>query len=94
MASFDVLALATAIGLQTERVRLRIGPLTIGVRSPVAIALGVASVATLIGRRLQRGRHPVSDQPSEFLELGSIQVRDRPVGHFGGVPIDDIEAVS
>ena len=50
MASFDAFALATAIGLQTERVRLKIGPLAVGVRSPVGIALGVASVATLIGR--------------------------------------------
>jgi probable F420-dependent oxidoreductase len=50
MASFDAFALATAIGLQTERVRLKVGPLAVGVRSPVAIALGVSSVATLIGR--------------------------------------------
>ena len=50
MASFDAFALATAIGLQTDRVRLKIGPLAIGVRSPVAIALGVSSVATLVGR--------------------------------------------
>jgi probable F420-dependent oxidoreductase len=50
MASFDAFALATAIGLRTERVRLKIGPLPVGVRSPVAIALGVASVATLTER--------------------------------------------
>ncbi len=50
MASFDAFALATAIGLQTERVRLKIGPLAVGVRSPVTIALGISSVATLIGR--------------------------------------------
>jgi probable F420-dependent oxidoreductase len=50
MASFDAFALATAIGLQTERMRLKVGPLAIGVRSPVAIALGIASVATLSGR--------------------------------------------
>jgi probable F420-dependent oxidoreductase len=50
MSSFDAFALATAIGLRTERARLKIGPLAVGVRSPVAIALGVASVATLIGR--------------------------------------------
>ena len=50
MHSYDAFALATSIGLQTERVRLKIGPLPIGVRGPVGIALGVASVATLIGR--------------------------------------------
>jgi probable F420-dependent oxidoreductase len=47
MASFDAFALATAIGLRTERIALTIGPLAVGVRSPVAIALGVSSVATL-----------------------------------------------
>jgi probable F420-dependent oxidoreductase len=50
MASLDAFALATAIGLQTERVRLKIGPLAVAVRGPVAIALGVSSVATLTGR--------------------------------------------
>ncbi len=50
MACFDAFALATAIGLQTRHMRLTIGPLAIGVRGPVGIALGVASVATLIGR--------------------------------------------
>lgn len=52
MAALDAFALATAIGLQTERARLKIGPLAVGVRSPVAIALGIASVATLTGRRV------------------------------------------
>jgi probable F420-dependent oxidoreductase len=50
MASFDAFALATAIGLRTDRIRLKIGPLPVGVRSPVAIALGASSVATLVGR--------------------------------------------
>jgi len=50
MASFDAFALATAIGLRTERMRLKVGPLAISVRSPAAIALGVASVATLSDR--------------------------------------------
>lgn len=52
MASFDAFALATAIGLRTQRLRLKIGPLAVGVRSPVAIALGVASVATLTGHEV------------------------------------------
>jgi probable F420-dependent oxidoreductase len=47
MATFDAFALATAIGLKTARLRLRVGPLAIGVRTPVAIALGVSSVAML-----------------------------------------------
>lgn len=49
MATFDAFALATAIGVRAPGLRLCIGPLAIGVRSPVALALGVASVATLTG---------------------------------------------
>jgi probable F420-dependent oxidoreductase len=50
MATFEAFALATAIGLRTQRARLRVGPLAVGVRTPVAIALGIPSVATLTGR--------------------------------------------
>ncbi len=49
MATFDAFALATAIGDRAPRLRLTIGPLAIGVRSPVGIALGASSVATLTG---------------------------------------------
>ncbi|GAA3523753.1 LLM class F420-dependent oxidoreductase [Amycolatopsis ultiminotia] len=52
MATFDAFALATAVAVGTERIGLRIGPLPAGVRSPVSLALGVSSVATL-------GRAPV-----------------------------------
>jgi probable F420-dependent oxidoreductase len=50
MHAFDAFALATAIGLRTERIALTVGPLPIGVRGPVTIARGLASVATLTGR--------------------------------------------
>lgn len=49
MATFDVFALATRIGLETELV-LTVGPLPVAVRTPVTMAMGVASVAALIGR--------------------------------------------
>jgi probable F420-dependent oxidoreductase len=49
LVSFDAFALATAIGCATDRLRLKIGPLAVGVRSPVAIALAASSVATLTG---------------------------------------------
>ena len=49
LATFDAFALATAVGHRAEGMRLKIGPLPIGVRSPVSIALGVSSVATLTG---------------------------------------------
>jgi probable F420-dependent oxidoreductase len=51
MATFDAFALATAIGLRAPGLALKIGPLAVGVRSPVALALGLASVASLTGAR-------------------------------------------
>jgi probable F420-dependent oxidoreductase len=47
-ATFDAVALATAIGDRTG-LRLKMGPLAAGVRSPVAVALAVSSVASLTG---------------------------------------------
>lgn len=49
LATFDAFALATAVGHRAEGLRLEIGPLPIAVRSPVSIALGVSSLATLTG---------------------------------------------
>jgi probable F420-dependent oxidoreductase len=49
MASFDSFALAAAVGMRTPGMRLKLGPLPISVRSPVAIALGASSVASLTG---------------------------------------------
>jgi probable F420-dependent oxidoreductase len=49
MATFDAFALATAVGLRTPGLALKIGPLAVGVRSPVALALGLASVTALTG---------------------------------------------
>jgi probable F420-dependent oxidoreductase len=49
MASFDAFALATAVGLRTPGLRLKVGPLPISVRTPVAVALGASSVASLTG---------------------------------------------
>jgi probable F420-dependent oxidoreductase len=49
MATFDAFALATAVGLRAPGLALKIGPLAVGVRSPVALALGLASVTALTG---------------------------------------------
>lgn len=49
MATFDAFALATAVGHRAPGLRLKIGPLAIGVRSPVSIALAASSVAVLTG---------------------------------------------
>jgi probable F420-dependent oxidoreductase len=51
MATFDAFALAGALGAQTDHVELTVGPLAVGVRDPMAMAMGTASVAALSGRR-------------------------------------------
>jgi probable F420-dependent oxidoreductase len=50
MATFDAFALATAVGLRTSCISLKIGPLAAGVRSPVALALGLSTVVATTGR--------------------------------------------
>lgn len=52
MATYDAFALATAIGLRTERIALTVGPLPVAVRDPMMIAVGVASVSAVTGRRV------------------------------------------
>jgi probable F420-dependent oxidoreductase len=49
MATYDAFALATAVGLRAPGMPLKIGPLPVGVRGPVTLALGVSSVASLTG---------------------------------------------
>jgi probable F420-dependent oxidoreductase len=49
MATFDAFALATAVGLRAPGLGLRVGPLPVSVRTPVSIALGASSVASLTG---------------------------------------------
>ncbi len=51
-ATWDAFALATAVGLATDRIPMTIGPLPVGVRDPAMIAMGAASVAALTRRRV------------------------------------------
>lgn len=50
MATYDAFALATAIGLKTKNIDITVGPLAVSVRTPMTIAMGVASVAALVDR--------------------------------------------
>jgi probable F420-dependent oxidoreductase len=50
--SWDTFALATAIGLATDRIAITAGPLAVTVRDPATIAIGAASVAALTGRHV------------------------------------------
>jgi probable F420-dependent oxidoreductase len=49
MATYDAFALATAVGHRVPGLHLKVGPLALGVRSPVTLALGASSVASLTG---------------------------------------------
>lgn len=50
MATFDAFAFATAVGSDPGKMALNIGPLAVSVRTPMTMAMGVASVAALTGR--------------------------------------------
>ncbi|MEX2624426.1 MAG: LLM class F420-dependent oxidoreductase [Acidimicrobiia bacterium] len=53
MLHFDAFALAGAIAAMTTEVTITVGPLSIGLRDPVLLAMGVGSVS-VIGRRPAR----------------------------------------
>jgi probable F420-dependent oxidoreductase len=50
MATYDAFALATAVAGSTESIEPVVGPLAVSVRTPLTIAMGVASVSSLTGR--------------------------------------------
>lgn len=50
MATYDAFALATEVAHATEHIEPVVGPLAVAVRSPVGIAMGAATVASLTGR--------------------------------------------
>jgi probable F420-dependent oxidoreductase len=52
MATYDAFAFATAAGHRTEQIGLTVGPLAVSVRTPMTMAMGIASVADLTGRRV------------------------------------------
>ncbi|HJU51766.1 MAG TPA: LLM class F420-dependent oxidoreductase [Acidimicrobiia bacterium] len=51
MLHFDAFALAGAIAHSTKEITVTVGPLAIGLRDPVLLAMGVGSVETIGGRQ-------------------------------------------
>ena len=51
MATYDAFAFATAVTLKTQDIQLTVGPLAVAARTPMTIAMGVASVADLGDRQ-------------------------------------------
>jgi probable F420-dependent oxidoreductase len=72
---WDCFALATAIGLATDRIALTIGPVPVSLRDPAMIAVGVASVAALTHRSVGIARGASS---TRFVEGMHGRVRHRP----------------
>ena len=50
MATYDAFSFATAAGLNTQQIGLTVGPLAVSVRTPMTMAMGIASVADLTAR--------------------------------------------
>lgn len=48
--TWDAFVLATAVGLNTQRSTVTVGPVPVSVRDPATISRGAASVASVIGR--------------------------------------------
>lgn len=51
MATYDAFAFATSAAHRTSRIALNVGPLAVSVRTPMTMAMGIASVADLTGRQ-------------------------------------------
>jgi len=51
MATYDAFAFATAAASRTKQIALSVGPLAVSVRTPMTMAMGIASVADLTGRQ-------------------------------------------
>jgi probable F420-dependent oxidoreductase len=94
MATFDAFALATAVGLRCPALGLTIGPLAVHVRSAAGIAMGVASVAELVGPRVDvalgtsspavvawHGRH--RQEPAATLAISAAEVHRLLAGERG-----------
>lgn len=50
MATYDAFTLAASVAHKTEQIGLTVGPLAVSVRTPLTMAMGLASVADLTGR--------------------------------------------
>jgi probable F420-dependent oxidoreductase len=86
LVTFDAVALATAIGDRTQRLRLKLGPLAAGVRSPAALALAVSSVARLTG-------NPVGLALGASSPMIVAGWHDRPFEHAAARMRETIEAL-
>lgn len=52
MATYDAFSFATAVGLRSDNINFTLGPFAVSVRSPMTIAMGAATVASMTGRKV------------------------------------------
>lgn len=78
--TWDAFVLATAVGLNTKKSTITVGPVPVSVRDPATISRGAASVASVIGR-------PVG----VALGTSSIRVVEKLHGRSRKRPVGDLE---
>lgn len=61
MATFDSFAFATAVGMRCKGLVLTVGPLSVHARTPMTLAMGIASVAELTGAQVRLALGTSSD---------------------------------
>jgi probable F420-dependent oxidoreductase len=79
MATWDAFALASAIAGQTREIELCIGPLATAVRDPMAMAMGVASVAAVARRPIHLA---IGSSSGLVVERWHGRVRERTARHI------------
>jgi probable F420-dependent oxidoreductase len=79
MATYDAFAFATAVAAKTEQIAFSIGPLAVSVRSPMNMAMGIASVAALTGRPCHLA---IGSSSTVVVEQWHGRSRARPARHL------------
>jgi probable F420-dependent oxidoreductase len=77
---WDSFALATAIGLATDRVELTVGPIPVTVRDPASIARAAASTEALVRRRVNVA---LGSSSTRVVERMHGRSRSRPITALG-----------
>jgi probable F420-dependent oxidoreductase len=80
MATYDAFAFATAAASATKQIELAVGPLAVSVRTPMTMAMGIASITDLTGRRANLA---IGASSTVVVEEWHGQERKRTAKHLG-----------
>ncbi len=75
MATFDAFAFATAVASRPGDMTINVGPLAVSIRTPVSMAMGIASVGELCGRN---ARLAIGTSSTVVVERWHGRSRSRP----------------